>query len=80
MNKEIFEKLKDILADKLALDLEEINEDSHFQNDLGADSIDAVEVVIEVERHFNIYISDDKLENIALAKELVDLIERETNL
>ena len=55
------EKIKSIIADKLGLEIEEINDASKLLNDLGADELDIVEIVMEVEKEFNISLPDEEL-------------------
>lgn len=61
---DIYQRLIPILIDILGVDECEITHDSSFQDDLGADSLDAVELIMEVEQEFNISISDDEVERI----------------
>ena len=70
-----FEKLKNIIAETLNLDPEEITLEATFQDDLGADSLDVVEFVMEVEKEFDITIPDDaatKLEKVGDAVKYID--------
>lgn len=76
---EIAEKLKEIIVDKIGLDYDEIEMDSNFINDLGCDSLDVVDLIIEVESVFNIHISDKEIENIKLVNEAVDCIYNKIN-
>ncbi len=64
-----------IIVDKLGVDESEVNAESSFTNDLGADSLDTVELIMEFEKEFNIAIPDDKAENIATVGEAVSYIE-----
>ena len=61
---EIEKKVKEIIVDKLGVDDAEVKFDSNFFNDLGADSLDAVELIMEMEKEFNIAISDDVAEKM----------------
>jgi acyl carrier protein len=61
---EIFEKVRGIVAEQLSVDAAEVKPDSHFQNDLGADSLDTVELVMALEEAFNIEIPDEAAEGI----------------
>lgn len=76
---EITQKIKDILADKLVLEQDEINMDSHVNNDLGADSLDVVEIIMDLETEFKIPIPDEDAEGIRTVKDMVDLIDNKIN-
>ena len=54
-----FEKIKEIIIDKLGVDENKISEDAKFIDDLGADSLDTVELIMQFEEEFNIEISDE---------------------
>ena len=58
-------KVKAIIIDKLGVDEAEVTNSASFTNDLGADSLDTVELIMEFEKEFDIQIPDDKAENIA---------------
>ncbi|HRX63798.1 MAG TPA: acyl carrier protein [Candidatus Absconditabacterales bacterium] len=65
--KEIAEKFKAIVVDKLLVDENEVTNDANFSNDLGADSLDIVELIMEVEKEFDIKVHsefDDKLNTV----------------
>ncbi|MDA9563759.1 acyl carrier protein [Flavobacteriales bacterium] len=64
-----------IIVDKLGVDEGEVTEAASFTNDLGADSLDTVELIMEFEKEFNIAIPDDQAENIATVGEAVKYIE-----
>ncbi len=72
---EIESRVKDIIADKLGVDAAEIKAESSFQNDLGADSLDTVELIMEFEKEFGISIPDDKAEAISTVGDAVSYIE-----
>ncbi len=61
---EIATKVKAIIVDKLGVDEKEVTEAASFTNDLGADSLDTVELIMEFEKEFNIAIPDDQAEKI----------------
>ncbi|MDG2408992.1 MAG: acyl carrier protein [Pirellulales bacterium] len=65
------ERVIDIVAEQLGADKEKINTDTHFVNDLGADSLDTVELVMELEEEFDINIPDDAAEKIQTIGEAV---------
>ena len=64
-----------IIVDKLGVDEGEVTEEASFTNDLGADSLDTVELIMEFEKEFNIAIPDDQAENIATVGEAIKYIE-----
>tara|TARA_B100001540_G_scaffold35308_1_gene31284 strand:- start:312 stop:542 length:231 start_codon:yes stop_codon:yes gene_type:complete len=74
---EISEKVKAIIVDKLGVDASEVTEQASFTNDLGADSLDTVELIMEFEKEFNIQIPDDKAEAIATVGDAISFIEGE---
>jgi acyl carrier protein len=69
------EKLNLLIADKLNIKTEEIKPESSFSNDLGADSLDVVELMMEIEKDFNIKIEDGEMEGIKTVQDAVNLIE-----
>ncbi len=71
---EILEKVKAIVGEQLEKDVAEISPESNFQNDLGADSLDVVELVMALEEEFDIEIPDEAAENIATVQAAVDYI------
>ena len=71
---DIASRVKAIIVDKLGVDENEITTDSSFTNDLGADSLDTVELIMEFEKEFNIAIPDDQAEKIATVGQAVDYI------
>ena len=73
---EVAEKVKAIIVDKLGVDESEVTETANFQNDLGADSLDTVELIMEFEKAFNITIPDeDAGEKIATVGDAIAYIE-----
>ena len=68
-------KVKAIIIDKLGVDEAEVTDSASFTNDLGADSLDTVELIMEFEKEFDIQIPDDKAENIATVKDTISFIE-----
>lgn len=60
----IADRVKKTIVDKLGVDESEVVADAHFINDLGADSLDTVELIMEFEREFEVSIPDDQAENI----------------
>ncbi len=72
----MLEKIKEILAKCLKIDASTINEDSDIVEDLGADSLDVVEIVMQIEEIFDITISDEDAKTLKTVGELSDYIEK----
>jgi acyl carrier protein len=72
---EIAEKVKKIIVDKLGVDSSEVTPEASFTNDLGADSLDTVELIMEFEKEFNVSIPDDQAENIGTVGQAVAYLE-----
>ncbi|MFM8741847.1 MAG: acyl carrier protein [Cytophagales bacterium] len=72
---EIAQKVKQIIIDKLGVEESEVTPEASFTNDLGADSLDTVELIIELENEFNISIPDDQAENIATVGQAISYLE-----
>jgi acyl carrier protein len=72
---DIASRVKAIIVDKLGVDENEVTEEASFTNDLGADSLDTVELIMEFEKEFNIGIPDDQAESIANVGEAIKYIE-----
>ena len=72
---EIAEKVKSIIIDKLGVEDSEVTPEANFTNDLGADSLDTVELIMEFEKEFDIQIPDDQAENIATVGQAISYIE-----
>jgi len=68
-------KVKAIIVDKLGVDESEVTNNASFTNDLGADSLDTVELIMEFEKEFDIQIPDDKAEKIATVGDAISFIE-----
>jgi len=79
IREEIKDKIRKVVADLLGMEEESIKDDSDFVNDLNADSLDAVELIMMTEDKFDISISDAEAEKATTFKLLVDLIERKMN-
>jgi acyl carrier protein len=65
MSQDVESKVKAIIVDKLGVDESEVTTEANFTNDLGADSLDTVELIMEFEKEFDISIPDEDAENIA---------------
>lgn len=76
MNKEIFEKVKKIVAEQLEVDPNIVTAEANFANDLNADSLDTVELVMALEEEFDIEIPDEAAEQIATVQAAVDYISK----
>lgn len=72
---EVAERVKAIIVDKLSVEETEVTNEASFTNDLGADSLDTVELIMEFEKEFNIAIPDDQAENIGTVGDAVAYIE-----
>jgi len=72
---ETFQKVQSIVSEQLSVDSAEVKSDSNFQNDLGADSLDTVELVMALEEAFDIEIPDEAAEGIATVGDAVKFIE-----
>ena len=73
---DIASRVKAIIVDKLGVDEKEVTPQASFTNDLGADSLDTVELIMEFEKEFNIAIPDDQAEKISTVGEAVSYIEQ----
>jgi acyl carrier protein len=73
---DITAKVKAIIVDKLGVDEGEVQESASFTNDLGADSLDTVELIMEFEKVFGISISDDAAEKITTVGDAISYIEQ----
>lgn len=74
MSQDIDAKVKSIIVDKLGVDESEVISDANFTNDLGADSLDTVELIMEFEKEFDISIPDEDAENIATVGDAVSYL------
>lgn len=72
---DVKEKIIAIVVDKLGVDESEVTVDASFTNDLGADSLDTVELIMEFEKEFNISIPDDQAENIQTVGQAISYLE-----
>jgi len=72
---DVASRVKAIIVDKLGVDESEVTPEASFTNDLGADSLDTVELIMELEKEFNIAIPDDQAEKISTVGQAVDYIQ-----
>ena len=70
-------KVKAIIVDKLGVDEAEVSPEASFTNDLGADSLDTVELIMEFEKEFDIQIPDDQAEAIVTVGDAISFIEKD---
>ena len=72
-------KVKEIIVNKLGVDESEVTNEASFTNDLGADSLDTVELIMEFEKEFDLAIPDDQAEKISTVGEAIKHIEEAVN-
>jgi acyl carrier protein len=72
---EIAERVKSLVADKLSRDKSELTNEASFANDLGADSLDTVELIMEFEKEFGIVIPDEEANKISTVGDAISFIE-----
>ena len=72
---EITEKVKAIIVDKLGVDEKEVTPEANFATDLGADSLDTVELIMELEKEFDLSIPDEEAEKIVTVGDAIAFIE-----
>ena len=72
---DVKEKVASIIVDKLGVNPEDVVETASFTNDLGADSLDTVELIMEFEKEFNVTIPDDQAEKISTVGDALKYIE-----
>jgi acyl carrier protein len=78
--KEITEKVKQIISEQLGVEEAEVTPSASFVDDLGADSLDTVELVMALEEHFDIEIPDDAAEKIRTVQDAIDYIDKHSKV
>ena len=73
---DVLNKVVDIVCEQLGADKGDVKSDSSFVEDLGADSLDTVELIMEFEKEFDIQIPDDQAENIATVGQAIQFIDQ----
>ncbi len=73
---DLAEKVKDIIVEELGVEREKLTEDASFMEDLGADSLDTVELVMAFEEEFNVEIPDDAAETIVTVGDAIKFLEK----
>ncbi len=72
----VFEKVRELLAEQLEISEDEISMDTHIVDDLGADSLDVVELITSLEDEYGIVITDEAIRELYTVREVVDFIEK----
>jgi acyl carrier protein len=72
----MFERVRDVIVEELDVDKESVMLESHIINDLNADSLDLVELVMSLEETFDITVDDDTVQTLRTVKDIVDYIEK----
>lgn len=75
----VFDKLKELVAEQLGVDEAEITLEANIQDDLGADSLDVVDLITTIEDEFDLSIPDEAVENIKTVGDIVNYIEKNTD-
>jgi acyl carrier protein len=73
--KMVFEKIKEIIIDELGIDESKITMDARFREDLGADSLDAVEIIMQIEEEFGVEINEEVIQDMKVIGDIVKYIE-----
>lgn len=76
----VFEKVKKIITEQLGIDEKEVQLESAFIEDLGADSLDIVELIMAMESEFDMEIEDDEVEDISTVEDVVNYIKENADL
>ncbi|MFP4187171.1 MAG: acyl carrier protein [Acholeplasmataceae bacterium] len=72
----VFETIKDLIVKQLSVAEDRVTEDARLAEDLGADSIDAVELIMEIETAFNIEVSDEEAQSVKTVGDLCEYVEK----
>lgn len=75
----VFDKVKDIIVDQLDVDEDKVTLEASITEDLGADSLDVVDLIMSLEEEFDIKIPDDEVENVKTVGDIVKFIEEIDN-
>lgn len=78
-NTSISEKVKTLIVDRLGVEEDDVKNESSFRDDLGADSLDTAELIMDFEKQFNINISDTDAEKVTTVAEAIALVEKALN-
>jgi acyl carrier protein len=73
----MFERIRNLIAEELDVDVEEVTLEAKLDDDLGADSLDAVELIMAIEDEFDIEVSDEEAQKFKTVKQIVDYIEKQ---
>jgi len=76
----LFEEIREVVSEQLGVKPEEVKPEASFIDDLGADSLDTVELVMALEERFNIEIPDEDAEKMQRVSDVIEYIERKTDL
>ena len=71
----VFEKIKEIIIDELGIDESKVTMEARFREDLGADSLDAVEIIMQIEEEFGVEISEEVIQDMKVIGDIVKYIE-----
>ena len=71
----VFDKIKEIIIDELGIDESKVTMDARFREDLGADSLDAVEIIMQIEEEFGVEINEDVIQDMKVIGDIVKYIE-----
>lgn len=72
----MFERVRNLIAEELDVDVEEVTLEAKLDDDLGADSLDAVELIMAIEDEFDIEVSDEEAQKFKTVQQIVDYIEK----
>lgn len=73
---ELFDRLKEIIVEKLGVDSEEVKPEASFIEDLGADSLDIVELIMDIEEEFDLEIPDEEAENLNTIQDALNYLQK----